>query len=123
MAATFEIPSTAPLYRGTKAILQFTMTVNGSLAGATCKFTMRRSDAQLDPPSLQKDAVLTDAGSPSTPAVWTVTLARADTITLVALEAPYVASLFRTNGGSEDELAIGTIVVAENVRDDRKATT
>ena len=102
------------IYRGASYSLVFTMTTNGSVSGWTARFSARERTIAADPLVLDVAAVIADAGSSSTPGVFTVALSKAQTLALKA--RPYAVSLERIDSGSEDVLSIGTMTVKFDVR-------
>lgn len=102
------------LYRGVKRVLRLTMTANGSVAGWTTRFSVRRASTAEDPLLLDLAGTISDAGSPTTPGVFLVTITKAESLTLDA--AIHVFSFERTDVGSENLLTIGKMTVKNDVR-------
>jgi hypothetical protein len=102
------------IYRGTAALLVFTRTTNGSIAGQNVRFSVRKHRSDPDPLLIDVPATHTDEGSVSTPAVVSVALSKAQTLALAA--GTYAYSLERTDGGAESLWTIGKMTVELDVR-------
>jgi hypothetical protein len=111
MAATSQ---NAVLYRGTSVQLRWVMKSNGSVSGWTVRLSIREHAKDPDPLVIDAAASIEDAGSVSTPGVFSVSLSKGQTLGLSARK--YAYSLERTDSGAEDLLAIGVFDVRLDVR-------
>jgi len=102
------------IYRGTSPTLRFTRTLNGSISGATVRFSVRMTRDAADPLVLDVLGTVVDAGSVSTPGVVTVALTKANTQALSV--RPYAFSLERVDTGQENLWTRGTMTVELDVR-------
>lgn len=103
------------IYRGSRRILQFTVTDDAGaavdVAGWTVVFRLRQQLFDADP-ALSVNA---DLGSPTSDGELSVTLTRTNTLALAA--GVYHASLFRTNADDERPIAVGKVEIRESGHD------
>lgn len=101
------------VYRGDDRLLTFTGTANGSVAGWTTRFTARRTQSEADPPVVDLAGVIAEAGSGSTPGIFTVTVPKATLLTLPPRSYSY--SLKRVDVGAAATLTIGQMTVKADI--------
>ena len=102
------------LWRGVRRVLRITMTTNGSVSGYTTKFSARKKGTDADPLVLDLDGAILDAGSSTTPGIFTVTFTKAISITLGL--GPYDYSFERVDTNNEDLFTTGVMDVKPAIR-------
>lgn len=110
-------PFSRTVYRGTSKSLRFLVRESDNsttdITGWSVMFTVRAREVDGDPPVFNQSASIV---TPATNGELLVTLSRAQTLTLKAGKN-YACSVFRTNGGVEELIGIGTLYVKNSIYD------